>query len=204
MADPRDHESPAGAPPERKDVDKPWRVGAAVIVVAAIAVGGLLGFVIIPAGQKENAGLSMGHAMSRAAGLEPGSPAEKQPLSTATSTPVSQVSWDPQIMKILAAGNTKRGATLAAKTCVACHGEEGISQTIFPSLAGQTSYAIYKQLYDFRTGARANPQMTPVAKALSVSDLAAVAAYYAEASKKYAALGTREYVGEGNIDALAR
>ena len=38
----------------------------------------------------------------------------------------------------------------------------------FPSLAGQTSYAIYKQLHDYRTGARAHPQMTAVAKALAV------------------------------------
>lgn len=57
-----------------------------------------------------------------------------------------------------------------------CHGDKGLSQGQFPSLAGQSPYAIYKQLHDFRSGARTNPQMTPVAKALSVADLANVAA----------------------------
>ena len=75
---------------------------------------------------------------------------------------------------------------------------------VFPSLAGQSAYAIYKQLHDDRSGARVDPQMTPVAKALSESDLAAVAAYYSYASREYAALGTRDYAGEPEIDALAR
>ena len=200
----RDKRGAAGTPPEQRTLDRPWRLWASVVVVAALGVGGLLGFVVVPAAQKENAGLSMGHAMQRAAGLEPGSPAVPQPLGTASAIPVSTVSWDPEIMQILAAGTTERGAALAAQTCVACHGEKGISQTEFPSLAGQSAYAIYKQLHDYRSGARANAQMSPVARALSPSDLAAVAAYYSDASKEYAALGSREHIGEANIDRLAR
>lgn len=194
----------AGTPPAQRTIDRPWGLWASVAVVTALVIGGILGFVVVPAGQKENAGLSMGHAMQRAAGLEAGSPAVPQPLGTSSAIPVSTVSWDPQIMKILASGNTERGAALAAQTCVACHGEKGISQTDFPSLAGQSAYAIYKQLHDYRSGARANPQMSPVAKALSHNDLAAVAAYYSAASKEYAALGTRDYVGEAHLNRLAR
>jgi len=197
-------ESPAGSRAEQRALDRPWRVWASVVVVAAILTGALLGLVIIPGGQRENAGLSMGHAMRRAAGLEAGSPAVPQPLSATPSLPVSQVSWDPAIMQILASGNTLRGARVAAQTCVACHGEKGISQTNLPSMAGQSAYAIYKQLHDFRTGARVNPQMTPVAKALQVADLAAVAAYYSNASKEYAALGARDLSGEIQIERLAR
>jgi cytochrome c553 len=196
--------SPAGSPVEQRALDRPWRIWASAVVAVAIAMGALIGFIIIPAGQRENANLSMGHAMRRAAGLEAGSPAVAQPLGTATSLPVSQVSWDPAIMRILASGNTRRGATIAARTCVACHGEKGISQTNFPSLAGQSPYAIYKQLHDFRTGARSNPQMTPVAKTLRVADLASVAAFYADASKEYAALGARDLSGELEIEKLAR
>jgi cytochrome c553 len=85
-----------------------------------------------------------------------------------------------------------------------CHGDKGLSQGQFPSLAGQSPYAIYKQLHDFRSGARTNPQMTPVAKALSVADLANVAAYYADSSKEYAAVGTRELLGDPEIEKLAR
>ena len=156
---------------EQREMDRPWRIRAALVVVAALSIGGLIGFVIIPLGQKENAHLSMRHAMARAAGLEPGSPAVAQPINTASPIPVSTVSWDPQIMKVLASGNTQHGAALAAQTCAACHGDKGLSQSmapgpVFPSLAGQSPYAIYKQLHDFRSGARVNPQMTAFAQSL--------------------------------------
>jgi cytochrome c553 len=193
----------AGEPPSQATLDRPWRIWASVAVIVALLVGGLIGFVVIPSGQKENAHLSMHEAMMRGAGMEPGSPAVPQPLSRATALPVSQVSWDPAIMAILKAGNTKRGAALAAQTCAVCHGEKGLSQGQFPSLAGQSAYAIYKQLYDFRTGARVNPQMSPVAKQLGPTDLAAVAAYYAAASKEYTALGLRETTSDLAIVRLA-
>jgi len=201
-------ESPAGAPPERRALDRPWRIRAGVAVVIAVVMGGLIGFVIIPAGQKENAHLTMGHAMARAAGLEAGSPAVPQPISTASSIPVSTVSWDPAIMSVLASGNTQRGAQIAAQTCAACHGDKGLSQSmapgpVFPSLAGQSPYAIYKQLHDFRSGARSNPQMTPISQILEVTDLAAVAAYYSAASKEYAAIGKRQLLGDLEIEKLA-
>ena len=202
MADPPDR------PPERSAIDQPWRARAAAVVVIAVATGALIGFVLIPAGQKSGAHLSMGHAMERAAGLESGSPAVPQPLATATSIPVSTVSWSPEVLKILSAGHTDRGAQIAARTCAACHGDKGLSPStgpgpVFPSLAGQSPYAIYKQLHDFRSGARVNPQMTPVAQKLAVTDLANVAAYYAAASKEYAAIGSRELLGETEIEKLA-
>jgi cytochrome c553 len=74
---------------------------------------------------------------------------------------------------------------------------------VFPSLAGQSPYAIYKQLHDFRSGARVNPQMSAVAQTLAVTDLANVAAYYAEESKAYAAIGNRALLGDPNIEKLA-
>lgn len=184
-------ETPAGAPAEQRALDRPWRLWASVIVGAAVAAGALIGFVVIPAGQKENAQLSMSQAMRRAAGLEAGSPAVAQPINRATSLPVSQVSWDPGIMRILASGNTRRGSALAAQVCSSCHGDKGLSRSNIPSLAGQSPYAIYKQLSDYRSGARVHPQMTPVARQLPVSDLASVAAYFAAASREYTAIGAR-------------
>jgi cytochrome c553 len=202
-------ETPAGAPAEQRAVDHKWRVWAGTAVGSAVLVGALIGFVLIPVAQKSGAHLTMGHAMARAAGLAPGSPAVPQPINTASPIPVSTVSWDPQIMAILAAGNTRRGAAIAAQTCAACHGDKGLSQSmppgpIFPSLAGQSPYAIYKQLHDFRSGARVNPMMTPVAQTLAPADLAAVAAYYSAASKEYTALGARQMIGDTHeIDKLA-
>jgi len=202
---------PVEKPPERSAIDRPWRMRATAIVVTAVAAGSLIGYVIIPAGQKSGAHLSMGHAMERAAGLEPGSPAVPQPLNTATSTPVSTVSWSPEVLKILASGRSRLGAQIAAQTCAACHGDKGLSPTtgaapggpIFPSLAGQSSYAIYKQLHDFQSGARVNPQMSAIAQTLAPADLANVAAYYADASKEYAAIGSRELLGEPDTEKLA-
>lgn len=204
--------SPAGAPAERSTVERPWRLRATAIVVGAVTLGGLIGFVLIPAGQRSGAHLSMGDAMERAAGIAPGSPAVPQPLATSVSIPVSTVSWDPQVLKILASGRTERGAQIAAGTCALCHGEKGLSPSsgaapggpIFPSLAGQSPEAIYKQLHDFRSGARVNPQMSAIAQGLAVTDLANVAAYYSAASKEYAAIGNRELLGDPEIEKLAR
>ncbi len=201
---PADDRSAAGAPAEQKAVDRRWRLWAAGVVVLALSLAGLFGLVVIPAGQRDQSHLSMQHAMRRAAGLDPGSPAVPQPLGRSTSLPVSQVSWDPQIMRILAAGNTERGAQLAAQTCAACHGDKGLSQTAIPALAGQSPHAIFKQLHDYRTGARVHPQMTPVAKQLSPTDLAAVAAYFSDASKEYASMGARDLLGDENIRRLAK
>ena len=200
----REDQSPAGAPAEQSAVDRRWRLYAGSAVGIALVAAAILGLVVIPASQRANADLGMGHAMRRAAGLEAGSPAVAQPMSAATSIPVSQVSWDPEILEILAAGSTRSGAELAARTCAACHGDKGLSQQQFPALAGQTPEAIYKQLHDYRTGARAHPQMTPVAKALAVTDLANVAAYYAAEGKRYTALGFRDFSGELEIEKLAR
>jgi cytochrome c553 len=141
----------------------------------------------------------------------PGSPAVPQPVSTASALPVSSVSWSPQVLRILAAGKSQRGAQIAAQTCAACHGDKGLSPSagaapggpVYPSLAGQSAYAIYKQLSDFRSGARANPMMSPVSQTLADEDLANVAAYYADASKENAAIGNRELLGDPDIMRLA-
>ena len=208
MADPippaANDETPAGSPAEQQAVDRTWRNWASLIVAGAVLVGALFGFVIIPAGQRENAGLSLYEAVCRSLGLTAGSPAERQPVSTAVSVPVSQVSWSPEIMAILASGDTAQGAQLAAQVCASCHGDKGLSQSDIPALAGQSSYAIYKQLSDYRTGARAHPQMSPVAKQLSANDLAATAAYFAQASKEYAAIGSRDLLGDVEIERLAK
>jgi cytochrome c553 len=195
-----DQQSPAGAPAEQAAVDRRWRLMASAAVGVLVIVGAIFGFVLVPAGQRENAHLSMDSAMRRAAGLEAGSPAQPQPAAATNAFPVSQVSWDPAIMQHLAGSNTDRGEQLAGQVCAACHGDKGLSQTAtIPSLAGQTSYAIYKQLHDYRSGARAHPQMTGVAKALAVGDLASIAAYYASAGKQYAAIGRRDLSGEPEI-----
>jgi cytochrome c553 len=71
-----------------------------------------------------------------------------------------------------------RGATLAQQ-CAICHGPTGISRADSPNLSGQYAAAIYKQLVDFKTGARANAVMTPFAQPLSDREMRDIAVYYA-------------------------
>jgi cytochrome c553 len=67
-----------------------------------------------------------------------------------------------------------------ADMCVACHGENGISQTEnIPSLAGQQDQFIQWQLVFFRGGARKNEQMQPIAEQVSNEDIRNLGAYFA-------------------------
>ena len=60
-----------------------------------------------------------------------------------------------------------------------CHGAAGISQANSPNLAGQYPAVIYKELIDFKTGARVNAVMAPFVANLSDQDMLDLAAYYA-------------------------
>jgi len=64
--------------------------------------------------------------------------------------------------------------------CAACHGVDG-NATIpgTPSLAGHPEYYTHWQLIMFRNERRPDPQMTPIAAALSDEDMADLAGYYA-------------------------
>jgi cytochrome c553 len=204
MADePAIHGAP-DTPIEPGTLDRPWRVWASLAVVTALVLGALFAFLILPQYQRENAGLDLWTAMCRSLGIVEGSPAYPQPVSTAQAIPVSRVEWGPQVLGILALAQPERGAQIAGAVCVACHGERGVSVTPeLPSLNGQTAAAIYKQLYDYRTGARFHPQMTPVAKQLKVTDLAHVASYFGRDAEPGVGLGDREHIADLNIERLA-
>lgn len=166
----------SGADPR---ADRRWIVWAASAVAGALAFSLAFGLVILPAAQAPNAQIDVWTAICRAVGLQPGTPAQPQPTFDAAAAPVSQVEWTPRTLEILNSGDVRRGQQVASEVCVACHGERGMSISAdFPRLAGQTPEAIYKQLSDYRSGARVHPQMTPLAQTLSQDDLAAVAAYF--------------------------
>jgi cytochrome c553 len=159
--------------------DKGWTLWASLAVAGFLAFSLLMGLVVLPMAQAPNANLDAWTAICRAIGLQPGTPAQRQPVSTAVAAPVSRVQWSPRTLKILASADPRPGAQAASAVCSACHGEEGMSMTAqFPRLAGQSPEAIYNQLSDYRSGARFNAQMTPVAQGLSEEQLAEVAAYF--------------------------
>jgi cytochrome c553 len=70
-----------------------------------------------------------------------------------------------------------RGGTLALQ-CTMCHGDRGLSNANTPNLAGQYAPAIYKQLQDYKSGARTNAIMSPRVTNLTDQDMRDLAAYY--------------------------
>jgi cytochrome c553 len=77
-----------------------------------------------------------------------------------------------------ATGNKDAGKG-AAKTCVACHGADGVSTGLTPSLAGQEAQYFVSAMRAYRDGSRAEPVMKGPATATSDAALGDLAAYYA-------------------------
>lgn len=185
-------------------VDRTWRRAVFLAVASILAFAGGVGFVALPEAQRSGAGIDLWAAICRAAGINPGTPAERQPINTARAFPVSQVAWGEPVLDTLADARRERGQQLALEVCASCHGESGVAATAtLPSLAGQSGAAIYKQLHDYKTGARVHPQMTPVASQLTEAQLADVAAYFASYRTPPGALGVRYPLGEADIARLA-
>jgi len=82
--------------------------------------------------------------------------------------------------------------------CVSCHGAAGNSTiTANPRLAGQHAAYLSKQLHDFRSSSRANPIMSPLAKALSEQDIVNLVAYLSAQQPKPGAARDKDSVELG-------
>ncbi len=93
------------------------------------------------------------------------------PVATLVLALAGPVTW--------AGGNPEAGKEKAA-TCVACHGETGVSPTpAFPSLAGQHASYIVAALRQYKSGDRTNPVMAAFVTALTDEDIEDLAAFYA-------------------------
>ena len=88
-------------------------------------------------------------------------------------------------------GSIEKGRALAAtgggKTvqCASCHGPELKGAGAIPGLAGRSPTYLFRQLYDFKHGARKgteSPQMKPTVENLAIEDMIALAAYVASLS----------------------
>lgn len=106
---------------------------------------------------------------------------------------------------IIMQGNGK-----GAIACVSCHGADGAGDATanFPRLAGLNEVYVAKQIADYKSGARKNPIMQPIAAALTAKEAADVGAYYASqrvaavappAGKAQMALG-KKLATRGNWD----
>ena len=70
-----------------------------------------------------------------------------------------------------------------AQICAACHGENGVpTPQAFPVpvIWGQNLGYLFFELRDFKSGARKNDVMTPIAQSLEQSDLLALATYFSK------------------------
>jgi cytochrome c553 len=70
-----------------------------------------------------------------------------------------------------------------AQICAACHGENGAPQQQsfpLPVIWGQQLGYLFFQLRDFKSGARKNEQMSPIAEALERDDLMPLAQYFSK------------------------
>jgi len=100
---------------------------------------------------------------------------------------------------------TEGGSQPGAMSCVACHGADGLGLAAagFPRLAGLPAHYVRKQLADFASGARNNPVMQPLAKALTDLEIAALSDAVAAMPAPQTAMPSRSQMPADPIEKLA-
>ena len=154
----------------------PWFTASVGITAAIAIVAVIVGFAWLPLHQQGERFRGVWEAICSAAGLVWTAPSGGQIVRA--DYPTTRVEIVPQMLQGASAESIGRGATLALR-CTMCHGARGLSQADSPNLAGQYPVVIYKQLVDFKTGARASAVMAPLVANLSDADMRDLAAYYA-------------------------
>jgi cytochrome c553 len=152
----------------------PW-FSASVGVTAAIAVlAAFAGLIWLPLAQPDLKLSGIWDAICSAAGVPRVS---SQGSSIQPDFKTSNVVMTSEMLTRHDQVSIGRGATLAQR-CAICHGPQGVSDANSPNLAGQFAAVTYKELIDFKTGARVNVVMSPFAANLSNQDMLDIAAYY--------------------------
>ena len=68
-----------------------------------------------------------------------------------------------------------------AQVCAGCHGENGVPpQKDWPVIWGQQQGYLYLQLRDFKSGARKDDVMSPIAQSLERADMQELALYFSQ------------------------
>ncbi|SPE30338.1 exported hypothetical protein [Burkholderiales bacterium] len=77
----------------------------------------------------------------------------------------------------------RKAAVASAAVCAGCHGESGTAANeIWPNLAGQNAAYLARSLGAFKTGARTDATMAPMAQAVADDDVPNLAAYFSSLS----------------------
>jgi cytochrome c553 len=171
----------------------PQKLGvAAILTVAAIALAAfLMGFYLLP-GQDPLA--TVWQKICSAAGFASSAIDESRPVAPAAFTSVVMPN---EVLGVGTPEQIGRGATLALR-CTVCHGARGLSGADAPNLAGQYPDVIYKQLIDFKRGARADAVMAAMSAALTEEDILDLAHFYAYLPRE------RDQIAQATAPALVR
>ena len=154
----------------------PWFTASVGITAAIAIVAAIVGFVWLPLQHPGERFKGVWDAICSAAGLVRNAPSSAQIVRA--DYPTTTVEVVPQMLQGANAEAIGRGATLALR-CTMCHGARGLSQADTPNLAGEYPVTIYKELVDFKTGARVSAVMAPLVADLSDADMRDLADYYA-------------------------
>jgi cytochrome c553 len=156
-------------------LSNPW-FSTSVGVTAAIAVlAAVAGLIWLPLTQPDLKLSGIWDAICSAAGVPRVS---QQAAAITPDFKTSNVVMTSEMLTRRDQVSIGRGATLAQR-CAICHGPQGVSDANSPNLAGQFAAVTWKELNDFKTGARVNVVMSPFAANLSNQDMLDIAAYYA-------------------------
>ena len=153
-----------------------WVAAAVGGTAGAFALAALGGLVLLPYAQPDLKLTGIWDAICSAAGV-PRVRSDEAPVAPAF--PTSMVVVTSGMLGHPEPESIGRGATLALQ-CAICHGPSGNSDAQIPTLTGQYASAIFKELEDFRSGARTSAVMTPFAQRLTEQQVVDVAAYYAD------------------------
>ena len=178
---------------------RPDTVFMRIVLLAVFAV--IVGVVILPMSSQ-----SQGSLWSRICGaLGLGSPPPPPVPFTTTSQLGSVVSWTRATDAMLDAGDANRGQVLAGASCAACHGATGrAAMDNVPYLDGFSRRTIYKQLVDYRTGRRMAPVMNGMAKHLTDTQAADLAAYYAHRPREAGLTRATADTDSGRLDPIVK
>ncbi|MEW6692225.1 MAG: cytochrome C [Pseudomonadota bacterium] len=88
-------------------------------------------------------------------------------------------------MAAAGAAHAEHTGEMMAQTCAGCHGTQGrlVSDTAFMPLAGMSEASFVKAMLDFKSGARPNTLMGPIAMGFNEAEIRSMAAYFAKQPK---------------------
>src|SRR5258707_10382295 len=95
---------------------------------------------------------------------------------------IRPAAWLTALLALLAATPAPaEGVDEKAQACTGCHGENGVpQQKTMPVIWGQYQGYLYLQLRDYKSGARKNDIMSPLAQTMERDDMMALALYFSQ------------------------